>query len=835
MKYLFALFLLSCTALLLPAQAPTYSTDLPGIPVRPEIPSPSEFLGYPLGKWHTGPDQIVAYARLVAQLSDRVTIREYARSHEDRPLVLLTITSPANHNQLEDIRLAHLASLRTESRVNYKGPVILYQGFSIHGDEASGAHAALLFLYYLAASTDDRPMEALQNAIILLDPCLNPDGLQRFSTWVNMHRGNPVSISPFDREHRQAWPSGRTNHYWFDLNRDWLPAVHPETRGRLAIFHDWKPHLMTDHHEMGPNGTFFFQPGVPGRVHPLIPDENQKLAARIGRFHAAALDTLGSLYYSREDFDDFYFGKGSTYPDAMGSIGILFEQASARGNAQSTEHGLITFEKAIQNQLAVARTSLEGALKLKASLQDYQVDFNRTSQRDFRKGRIAGYRISPLDDDAKARALNDFLSIQRISSHSSVSDPGAVYISLDQPAYRLLLSLFTPSKVFSDSLFYDISTWHLPSFYALDVRAVNHTSWPIDLVMRSQPTAPLPPERGSRDALAWFVPNEHSQIGAVINQFHSRHYPVSVATKAISLPDGGTLHRGAIMVRNQGIEADTFMSICLAYGQEAIPVYEGSLSPGPDLGSPSFQVLTPPKVGLLVGQGVNTYAAGEVWHHLQVNLHMPVILIDQTDWDERVLEEINTLILPHGSFSLDKKQIESLAAWVRKGHTLILLQEAMSWARQVNLVQYNQRKESEQRQEQRPYAAQEADRRALTIRGISIEGILDPTHPLTYGFVRDTLPLFRLYGLYIDPLQNPYATPLRASDHPLISGYLPRQHEDLLKGSASVMAWKKGYGQIIGFADQVLFRGMTIGNQKLFDNALFFSCILDRDTLQSTD
>ena len=831
MKHLLLLFLSLCMTAPLPGQTPARSADLPGIDVLPDIPGPSEFLGFPFGKWHVGPDQIVAYARTIARLSDRVTIREYARTHEDRPLILLTITSPSNHKELEDIRLAHLASLRADSPEKYRGPVILYQGFSIHGDEASGAHAAMLYLYYLAASTEKKVIKGLEDAIILLDPCLNPDGLQRFSTWANMHRGDPVSLSPFDRQHRQAWPSGRTNHYWFDLNRDWLPAVHPETRGRLAIFHDWKPHLMTDHHEMGPNGTFFFQPGVPSRVHPLIPEENQRLSQRIGRFHAAALDTMGVAYYSREEFDDFYFGKGSTYPDAMGSIGILFEQASARGNAQSTDQGVITFEQAILHHLTVARTSCEGALSLKKSLQDYQVDFFRKNQRD----RLAGFRISPLDDRAKSRALANFLSAHRIITKTTSDDPGALFIPLDQPACRLVQSLFIPQKEFTDSLFYDVSSWHLPSFYAFEARAIQQESWPAKLEMTALPSSSPFQKPVLTNALAWLVPNTQNDIGALINQFHLRRLPISVATKPVVLPDGSTVKQGAILIRQEGIDPEGLASLCQEYGQELVPVPTGSLAPGPDLGSPSFLRLTAPKAGLLVGSGVSAYGAGEVWHHLQENLGMSVLLIDQADWDDDVLEEINTLILPHGSYSLTKGQIESVSAWIRKGHTLILLQDALSWARHANLIQYTQRPEPELGTGQRPYAAQEADRRARMIKGISIEGILDPTHPLMYGLDRDTLPMFRLHGLYIDPLQNPYATPLRASDDPLISGYLPRQHKDILKGSASVLTWKKGQGRIIGFADQVLFRGMTVGSQKIFDNALFFSCVLDPPTLQSSD
>ncbi len=213
-------------------------------------------------------------------------------------------------------------------------PIVVYQGFSVHGDEPSGANASLLLMYHLAASNDSRTKEILQNTIILVDPSFNPDGLQRFSQWANSNRSMNLNPDSNDREYNQIFPRGRTNHYWFDLNRDWLPNQLPETNAKVKTFTEWLPNILTDHHEMGTNSTFFFQPGVPERKNPLISDTNQKLTKKIGTFHEDALNNIGSLYYSEEDYDDFFFGKASTYPDVNGSIGILFEQASSREHVE---------------------------------------------------------------------------------------------------------------------------------------------------------------------------------------------------------------------------------------------------------------------------------------------------------------------------------------------------------------------------------------------------------------------------------------------------------------------------------------------------------------------
>ncbi len=211
-------------------------------------------------------------------------------------------------------------------------PIVLYQGFSIHGNEPSGSNAAMLYAYYLAASTNTDVLNKLENSIILLDPSMNPDGLQRFAHWANTNKSENLNPDKNDREFSENWPGGRTNHYWFDMNRDWLPVQLPESKARIKTFHSWSPNVLTDHHEMGTNSTFFYQPGIPTRVNPLTPQKNQDLTAKIGKYHEKRLSEIGSLSYSEENFDDFYYGKGSTFPDVNGSIGILFEQASSRGH-----------------------------------------------------------------------------------------------------------------------------------------------------------------------------------------------------------------------------------------------------------------------------------------------------------------------------------------------------------------------------------------------------------------------------------------------------------------------------------------------------------------------
>ena len=322
-------------------------------PYNKNIPQPKELLGFEVGTWHVSHDKLVNYMYRLAESSDRIHIENRGRTYEDRPILLLTITSPENYQRIDDIQKNHMAltepgadQIEIESQ-----PLVVYQGFSIHGNEPSGANAGLLLAYHLAASEAPETLKMLDELVILFDPSFNPDGLQRFSYWANTNKNQTLTADPNDREYHEVWPGGRTNHYWFDMNRDWLPAQLPESQARIKTFTKWLPNILTDHHEMGTNATFFFQPGIPSRVNPLTPKMNQKLTQKIGSFHVEAFDKLGSLYYSEEDYDDFYYGKGSTYPDVNGSIGILFEQASSRGHIQESDNGLLTFPFTIRNQL----------------------------------------------------------------------------------------------------------------------------------------------------------------------------------------------------------------------------------------------------------------------------------------------------------------------------------------------------------------------------------------------------------------------------------------------------------------------------------------------------
>ncbi|MEO1653612.1 MAG: M14 metallopeptidase family protein, partial [Bacteroidota bacterium] len=456
------------------------------------IPTPHSVLGYQIGEWHLSHDQLVMYVKAVAAASDRVTVEEIGRTYERRPQLLLTITSPPNQQHIDKIKNEHKqlsnpaqsGSLDTQDM-----PVVVQLGYTVHGNEASGANASALVVYYLAAAQGKAIDDLLDKVVILLDPCFNPDGMQRFSTWVNMHKSKNLVSDPSSREYNEVFPRGRTNHYWFDLNRDWLLLQHPESRARIAKYQEWRPNILTDHHEMGSNSTFFFQPGIPSRTNPLTPAKNQELTTAIGKFHAKALDKINSLYMTKEIFDDFYYGKGSSYPDAQGSIGILFEQASSRGHYQETDQGILTFPFAIRNHFTASLSTLEAAQALRKELLDYQKDFFRNAPRE-----KASYVFGSSLDPARNFHLVDILLRHEIEVRKLDQDfnPGqerfkahqAYVVSLDQAQVRLIKGIFQTQTKFKDSLFYDVSTWTLPLAFNLPYTKVNNipSSEPIEAI-----------------------------------------------------------------------------------------------------------------------------------------------------------------------------------------------------------------------------------------------------------------------------------------------------------------------------------------------------------------
>ena len=460
---------------------------LPGNDYLPEIPAPESIIGHPVGEWHLTHDKLTAYMGVLAMQSDRVIMQEYARSWENRPLFHLIITSEANHARLEQIRQEHLelSDPAGSGGLNMEEmPVVVRLGYNVHGNESSASNASVLVAYHLAASQDPEVLDYLDRIVILIDPCMNPDGFNRHASWINMHKSQTPMPDDNSRGFLEVWPGGRTNHYWFDLNRDWILLQHPESRGRLEVYHRWRPNVQTDHHEMGSSSTFFFQPGIPSRTNPYTPESTTQLTRKIGQYHAAAMDPDGSLFFTEEIFDDYYYGKGSSYPDVNGSVGILFEQAGTRGFERNTPRGKLTFPYAIRNQVRVSLSTLKASYEMREELLEHQRDFFGSSKSLVNASKEKAYVFGDADRASLANFTDILLrhqikvfGLKRVHSVDGITySPGnAFMVPLDQPQIRLVQNLFKPQKSYADSLFYDVSAWTLPYAFNIPYAALDQS------------------------------------------------------------------------------------------------------------------------------------------------------------------------------------------------------------------------------------------------------------------------------------------------------------------------------------------------------------------------
>lgn len=795
------------------------------------IPTPKSVIGHDVGEWHITHDKLVEYMKALAQSSDRITIENRGTTYEGRPLILLTITSPKNHQNIDAIREQHIAATESNASVNTSTmPIVVNQGFSIHGNEPSGSNAALLVAYYLAAAESDAVKNMLDQTIILFDPSFNPDGLQRFAFWANSNKSKNLNPDPNDREYNEVWPRGRTNHYWFDMNRDWLPVQLPESRARIETFHKWLPNILTDHHEMGTNSSFFFQPGIPSRTHPLTPQLNQDLTKKIGDYHAKAFDKIGSFYYTEESFDDFYYGKGSTFPDINGSIGILFEQASSRGHIQESTNGLLTFAFTIRNQFTAALSTLDAGYNMREELLKYQHDFFKEARNEAAKEKGKNIVFGDSKDAAKTFELAQILKRHQIELYELKDDAtidgkqfkkGYSYVvPKNQKNTRLINGMFEKRTSFKDSLFYDVSAWTLPLAFNLDYAegvASSHLGEQVkDLKMKAGQVS-------SKSDYAYVMEWHEYYTPKALNLILSSDLRAKVAMRQFSA-NGKKYDYGTIMipVQNQSKNSDEIFQLLNKAAQEShvqIDAVSTGLTEGVNLGSDHFRPLTQPKIAVLVGNGINSSDAGEIWHLLDQRYDMVMTKLDTDNLGRADLSRYNTIIVPNGS--LNKSDTEKLMTWVEDGGTLIGFKNALRWMNTNKLMKLDF-KTSERIAKNISFEQRNDYNGAQVIGGAIFETKLDRSHPINFGYKNDKLPLFRNSTLFVKPDKQSYNNPIQYTKNPLLSGYISKPNLDSLALSVAYQMQRLKRGKVVAFTDNTNLRAFWFGTNKLMMNAIFF-------------
>ena len=806
------------------------------------ISAPATFLGYHLGQWHLRHDQINYYLKTLATQSNRVSIEDTGTSHEARQQLTAVISSAKNHANLDAI-LQERATVKAGTA--QQGPLVLWLAYSIHGDEASGAHAALALAYYLTASQDTWVKTLLDNAVVLITPSQNPDGLDRFANWANNYRNATLTADENHKEHHQPWPGGRVNHYFADLNRDWLFLRHPESQGRVALFHKWQPHFLGDFHEMGHDKSYFFQPGVPERTHPLTQPANQTLTNQLAEFHRQALDTLKQPYFSRQSFDDFFYGKGSTYPDINGAIGMLFEQASARGQVQNSTNGLVSLQKAITNQFATSIASLKGALALKTQLQDYQVAFYHNANKAASNGQQLGMLLNADGDryrrDELAKILTqhhiNFSYLARELTYSGIhlSPEGSLFIPKQQPQHALVEALFDKRSKFVDATFYDISSWDLQS--ALGLTVIQQAKLKNEDLTSTKPAFSTPVI--DQEAVAIFIDWRQSQAAAMLTQLTNQGILVKFARKGFQITSGTlnesdeTFGPGTLMIplAQDSVSPkqlrEQVQILAEHYKVKIASSTTGAVKTGSDLGSADF--VTIPKVTplLVTGSGSHASEVGELWHYFDSKLAMPVTLVDTMQLPKINLQHYSHVIFADGRYEqLDDVFARKLGQFQTLGGTVIAQKGALSWLKKHHLLTTDLRDSSYYNKlfdtAELTFGDQEKLAARQSIGGAILGLTLDSSHPLSYGLPNNPLPVMKNQALGFSQNGDAFSVVAQYRDPALISGYLALEYQPSFANTPAIVVERSGQGALVALLDNLMFRNVWLGAEKMYANALFF-------------
>jgi len=614
------------------------------------------------------------------------------------------------------------------------------------------------------------------------------------------------------------------------MNRGWLPVQLPESRARIASFHKWLPNILTDHHEMGSNSTFFFQPGIPSRTHPLTPQLNQDLTKEIGTYHAKALDKIGSQYYSEESYDDFYYGKGSTFPDINGSIGILFEQGSSRGHAQETTNGILTFPFTIRNQYTAAMSTLEAAKNMRVKILKYQQDFYKKARNESSKAKAIVF--GDHKDAAKSYHLAEVLKRHQIAIHEVKSDfradgkkfrKGYSYVvPMNQKNQKLVKAMFDVRTSFKDSLFYDVSAWTFNHSFGVDYAeniSLNNAGPEIKTLKINEGSV------SKKSNVGYLMPWNEYYTPKALNAILQKGLRAKVSMKNFN-NGGNSYDYGTIQipVQNQKLDSQELYNFLKTVANESHLEIKGvstGLNDGIDLGSNNFKNISLPKVAMLVGNGVNVSDPGEIWHLFDQRYDMHVTKLDMIYFNRIDISKYTVIIAPN-SRGLDKKSIEKLQKWVRDGGTLIGYRSAAKWLKSNKFINFEFVTSNIDTIKDVSFEAKSLKNGAQVIGGAIFEATIDRSHPINFGYKNDKIALFRNTTLFMKADKKSYNNPIQYTNNPLLSGYISKENAKVIKNTVPFKVQRMGRGRVLVFTDNTNFRAFWYGTNKLLMNAVFF-------------
>ena len=806
------------------------------------IQSPDQFLGYALGQKFTPHYKIVNYFRQTAMAaSDKVKLEQYGTTDEGRELLLAIVSTPENIARLEDIRLNNLrlTGILKDKPGDIKAPAIVWLSYNVHGNEASSSEVSMKVLYEIIAGNNKSINSWLKNTVVIIDPCLNPDGRDRYVNWYNQMEGKNPNANPLGREHDEPWPGGRGNHYNFDLNRDWAWQTQNETQQRIKQYNKWMPVIHCDFHEQYPSNPYYFAPAAEP-FHEVITPWQRRFQTTIGKNHAKYFDANGWLYFTKEYFDLFYPAYGDTYPIYNGSIGMTYEQAghSMGGLAIKVDDDTLTLFDRIAHHFTTSISTIEMA---SLNAEEINKEFKKYFEEGIANGngKYKSYVISGVNQH-KLQALTTFFDRNQIEYgfvkqeskitgyHYTTEMEGAytasindVVVSAFQPKAALIKVLFEPNSKLVDSSTYDITAWSIPYAYGVECIASK------EKVPFSNSIASVKKSNISKGDYAHIIEYASFNDAKFLAALIQNEIKVRYTEKDFSY-DGKKFKKGSMIVLKKGNEnkIDQLSTLVLQFNASATGIASGFMESGADFGSDKLHLIKKPVVAMLTGESVSSTAAGEVWHLFDQQLNYPIVLLNAMNIASINLNNIDVLIIPDGNYKILSDKESTLKSWVKQGGKIIALEGAVSqmamgeWG--IKLKNEDASKLDEKKSDYKDvkkYA--DRDRQVLVNNtpGAIYKLELDDTHPLAFGYPNFYFTLKLNSNLYEFMKEGWNVGVLKKKSE--VAGFVGSVAKGNLKDGTLIGVQDFGAGKVIYFSDDPLFRSFWENGKLMFSNAVF--------------
>lgn len=800
--------------------------------------SPSEFLGYEIGTKFSRHHQVVDYFEHAAeQNKSRVQLMEYGKTNEGRRLMLAFISSEANMKNLETIRQNNLKNTGIlEGSASNNDIAIVWLSYNVHGNEASSTEAAMNTIHKLLTENSNY----LENTVVIIDPCVNPDGRDRYVNWYNETASVPYDIDQQASEHSEPWPGGRPNHYLFDLNRDWAWATQVETASRIKVYNQWMPHVHVDFHEQGINEPYYFAPAAEP-FHEVISDWQRDFQTQIGKNHAKYFDAEGWLYFTRERFDLLYPSYGDTYPTYMGAIGMTYEQAGhgfAGLGILNDEGYVLTLVDRLTHHTTTGLSTVEISSKNAKQLNSEFGKYFDNSNLKYKSYVLKGHsdKIKSLTNLLDKHDIEyGFANDGKVSGYKySIAGQGQIntssndlVVSTNQPKGKMVKVLFEPNAKLSDSLTYDITAWSAP--YAYGLEAIASTS-----LVRSSSNSNTTNSAVSKPSATGYAAQWNSLNDA---QFLSHLLKENIKVRFTEKPfsaQGNSYDRGTLIIvrgDNKHIEGfdNKLVSIANEHERQLDALNSGFSTTGPDFGSPDIKLVNPPKVALLSGDYTSYGSYGELWHFFEQQLHYPVTSLNTDDLSRANLSKYNILIMPNGYYGglLNDSVMEKIKIWVRSGGKLIAIDGALNsfagkegFGLKRNTSEANNAEPAEDPRLIK-YADRERDYTNNLITGAIFKTKVDNTHPMAFGYDEHYFTLKRGSSSF-SLLDSGYNVAFLDKNPKNISGFAGKNAIKNLDHSLVFGEQRLGSGSLIYMSENVMFRSFWENGKLFLVNALFF-------------